>query len=103
MKDKADRKTYTVEDYERDAAEIERLVAAGKLSKRDAQEKLIALREAITPERKGPKANDAYGLEDYERDAARIKERLAAGKLTHAEAEKKLVSLRKKLDRTEKR
>ncbi len=85
------------------AKEIEAAVEAGKLSKEDAEEKLIGLRMKMFSDAGGKKAreekSDDREMEArkrrYEEAAKRIKAAVKKGELSSEEGEKKLIEVRK--------
>ena len=87
------------------AKEIEAAVEAGKISKEDAEKKLIALRKKMfrNAGRKKENRSDKRGfsVEEYRRAEAEIRELVKNGKVSKADAEKRLIEMRKAI-RTEK-
>ena len=87
------------------AKEIEAAVEAGKISKEDAEKKLIALRKKLFRDA-GRKKEDwsdkrGFSVEDYRRAEAEIRELVKKGKVSKEDAEKRLIEMRKAI-RTEK-
>ena len=78
------------------AREIEEAVDAGKLSKEDAQKKLIEIRTKMfrSPDKKDPRDDNADREMKFLRE---IEAAVEAGKLSKEDAEKKLIELRKEI------
>ena len=87
------------------AKEIEAAVEAGKISKEDAEEKLIAVRKKMFRDagRKQEDRSDKHGIsvEEYRRAEAKIRELVKKGEVSKEDAEKRLIEMRKSI-RTEK-
>ena len=91
--------------YMQFAEEIEAAVEAGKLSKDDAEEKLIDMRREMFEDRgRGDRGRGDRGERDmeakkrrYKEAAKRIQAKLDAGKVSKEDAKKRLIELRKKM------
>ncbi len=87
------------------AEEIEMAVEAGKMSREDAEEKLIGMRKKMFPERdKGAAKSDRSKGGDmearkrrYMAGAEEIEMAVEAGKMSKEDAEEKLIGMRKKM------
>ena len=87
-------KGISVEDYRRAEEKIKAAVEAGKVSKEDAEKRLIEMRKAV----RGDKAKGEgrrFSAEDYRRAEKRMKAGIEAGKISKEDAEKRLIEMRK--------
>jgi len=90
----AQEKGISVEDYRRAEEKIKAAVEAGKVSKEDAEKRLIEMRKAV----RGDKAKGEgrrFSAEDYRRAEKRMKAGIEAGKISKEDAEKRLIEMRK--------
>ena len=89
--------------YDSYAKEIEAAVKAGKLSREEADKKLIEVRTKLfrnggkKPADKGDRRG--ISVEDYRRGEAQIRELVEKGKVSREDAEKRLIEMRKRVRR----
>ena len=105
---KGDRRGISVEDYRRGEAQIRELVEKGKVSKEDAEKRLIEMRKLVVRDPGKKKAGDADKGQDrdleakkrrYQAYAREIEAAVKSGDLSRKEADKKLIEVRTKLFR----
>ena len=90
----------SVEEYRRGEAQIRELVKKGKVSKEDAEKRLIEMRKAIRGEKK-PESDSRHSVDGlkkkYDSLEKEIWSAVKAGKLSKKDAGKKLAALKKKM------
>ncbi len=87
-------KGISVEDYRRAEEKIKAAVEAGKVSKEDAEKRLIEMRKAVRGDKAKGKGR-GFSVEDYRRAEKRMKAGIEAGKISKEDAEKRLIEMRK--------
>jgi len=95
----------SVEDYRKAEAKIRAAVEAGKVSKLDAEKRLVEMRKAIRGGKKEgqgrgidrPVPADVLSVDDYRRAERRLKAGVEAGKISKEDAEKRLIEMRKRV------
>ncbi|NRB26502.1 MAG: hypothetical protein HRU37_02340 [Roseibacillus sp.] len=90
----AQEKGISVEDYRRAEEKIKAAVEAGKVSKEDAEKRLIEMRKAVRGDKAKGKGR-GFSVEDYRRAEKRMKAGIEAGKISKEDAEKRLIEMRK--------
>ena len=98
----------SVDDYRRAERRLKAGVEAGKISKEDAEKRLIEMRKRVEagkrggrPEGRGrPEGGEnaqekGISVEDYRRAEKRMKAGIEAGKISKEDAEKRLIEMRK--------
>ena len=90
----AQEKGISVEDYRRAEKKITAAVEAGKVSKEDAEKRLIEMRKAVRGDKAKGKGR-GFSVEDYRRAEKRMKAGIEAGKISKEDAEKRLIEMRK--------
>ena len=87
-------RSISVEDYKRAAARFEAGVKAGKISREDADKRLIEMRKMIRKEEPRSKKR-SMTVEEYKRAEVKIKAAVEAGRISSEDAEKRLIEMRK--------
>ncbi|MFP6883731.1 MAG: hypothetical protein VCA40_04820 [Roseibacillus sp.] len=90
----AQEKGISVGDYRRAEEKIKAAVEAGKVSKEDAEKRLIEMRKAVRGDKAKGKGR-GFSVEDYRRAEKRMKAGIEAGKISKEDAEKRLIEMRK--------
>ena len=85
------------------AKQIEAAVDAGKISKEDAEKKLIELRKEMFRDggrkKEAPRDQRGISVEDYRRAEKEIRELVEKGKVSKEDAERRLIEMRKAIRR----
>ena len=84
----------SVEESRRAAVEIRTAVESGKVSREDAEKRLIEMRKAIGSE-KSEARDSSISVEEYRRAEVEIREAVESGEVCSAAAEKRLIEMRK--------
>ncbi len=84
-------------DYRAMAAKIRAAVAAGELSKEDAERKLIELRERMAADEDQARKHETLTIEEYRRAEAEMNKLVEEGKLEAEDVERRLIEMRKRI------
>ena len=84
----------SVEEYRRAAVEIRTAVENGKVSREDAEKRLVEMRKAIGSEQSEAR-DSSISVEEYRCAEVGIREAVEAGKVSREDAETRLIEMRK--------